>query len=178
MLAAALILSALPVDGRPRSKQAAPSSDPCDQPATTLLIVRHADRAGKADSLSAAGQARAHALAQVVQAEDIRAIYHSDTHRTRQTAAPAVVALGIMPREYPAKEVDALVEGILGEHEGDTVLIVGHSNTVPQIIAAAGGPVIPDLPEDEYDQLFVVVVAPCRRGPARLLTLQYGEASP
>jgi ketosteroid isomerase-like protein len=58
------------------------------------------------------------------------------------------------------------------------VLVVGHSNTVATIVAAAGGPKIPDLPDDEFDKLFVVTTAPCRKGPATLTTLQFGAPSP
>ena len=166
--------------GTPRFElvQAAPPPDPCPTPATTILVVRHTDRAGKVDSLSAAGVARAQALVNVVGRANVKAIYHSDTNRTRRTAEPLATVLGIKPEEYPAKEVDTLIARILAAHEGETVLVVGHSNTVPLIIAAAGGPIIADLPDDEFDQLFIVIVPPCRNGPVKLVELEYGEASP
>jgi broad specificity phosphatase PhoE len=156
---------------------AARADAPCDAPVTTLLVVRHADRAGQADSLSAAGVARARDLVHVAQTASVRAIYHSDTRRTRDTAAPLAASLGLDLLEYPAKETAPLIERVLEDHAGQTVLIVGHSNTVPTIIAAAGGPVIPDLDEKEFDGLFVVYVT-CRDRPSLLLTLQYGAPSP
>lgn len=151
---------------------------PCDRAATTILVVRHADRAGQADSLSMAGVWRSKALAFTAASAGVKAIYHSDTNRTQRTAEPLAKELGLTPIVYPAKEIDALVARIFKEQEGNTVLVVGHSNTVAMIVAAAGGPTIPDLPEDEFDKLFVVTTAPCRRGPASLLTLQYGMPSP
>jgi broad specificity phosphatase PhoE len=178
LLAASLALSPLPTEAQSGATPAASPAAPCDKPATTILVVRHADRAGKADSLSAAGVARARALVNVARTANLRAIYHSDTKRTRDTAAPLANALGIALEEYPAKEVEALIERIFAGHEGEAVLVVGHSNTVPLIIAAAGGPVVGELPESEFDRLFVVVVPPCRRGSAKLIDLQYGEASP
>jgi hypothetical protein len=58
------------------------------------------------------------------------------------------------------------------------VLIVGHSNTVPQIIRAAGGPELPDLPENEFDNLFVLTACSCFGARAHLVRLQYGQPSP
>ena len=157
---------------------AATASAACDKSATTILVVRHADRAGEADSLSAAGVARAKTLVNVASRANVKAIYHSDTNRTRLTAEPLAAALGIKPEEYPAKEVDALIARIFAAHEGETVLVVGHSNTVPLIIAAAGGPTMADLAEDEFDRLFIVIVPPCRNGSVKLVELEYGEKSP
>jgi broad specificity phosphatase PhoE len=153
------------------------AGEPCDAPATTILIVRHADRAGQADSLSEAGVARANDLARVALTANVRAIYHSDTRRTRDTAAPLAAALDIQPGQYPAKEITALIERILRDHAGQTVLIVGHSNTVNMIVAAAGGPTIPELDEKEFDGLFVVHVPPCQH-TSTLTRLQYGAPSP
>lgn len=56
--------------------------------------------------------------------------------------------------------------------------MVGHSNTAPQIITAAGGPTIPNIKDAEFDNLFVLTAFRCRRGLARLVTLQYGAVSP
>ena len=151
---------------------------PCDRAATTILVVRHAERPGEADSLSAAGFDRAQILSHVAANAGVKAIYHSDTKRNQLAAAPTAKALGITPTVYPAKETDALVAKIFAEHEGDVVLVVGHSNTVAKIIAAAGGPTIPDLADDEFDRLFVVVAPPCRCGSSTLVEVQYGAPSP
>ncbi|HEX6792154.1 MAG TPA: phosphoglycerate mutase family protein [Candidatus Krumholzibacteria bacterium] len=149
---------------------------PCDGPATTILVVRHADRAGDADSLSVMGIERAQELVRVLSRARIGAIYHSDTRRTRDTAAPLAQGLKITPGVYPAKEVKPLIERILHDHVGETVLVVGHSNTVPLIIAAAGGPAVPDIDEFVYDDLYVVHVPRCG-GDATLTHLKYGKPS-
>lgn len=147
-------------------------------PSTTLLIVRHADRQNAADALSAAGLARAQELVHAAEKAGIVAIYRSNTNRNAQTAAPLAAALGITPVVYPANDVDPLVEGIFADHPGQTVLVVGHSNTVPQIIAAAGGPELPNLGETEFDDLFVLKACRCRGSAATLVNLQYGAISP
>jgi len=156
----------------------APREYRCDGPVTTIMIVRHADRAGSADSLSAAGVVRASDLAQATKMASLRAIYVSDTRRARDTAAAVAAMTHLAPETYPAKECDALVKRILHDHLGESVLVVGHSNTVPLLIAAAGGPKIADLDEKEFDGLYVVVVTGTPECGATLVTLQYGAPSP
>jgi broad specificity phosphatase PhoE len=151
---------------------------PCEGPVTTIIIVRHADRAGTADSLSAAGVVRANDLAQATKTAKLRAIYVSDTRRARDTAAPAAAAFHLQPETYPAKECDALVKRIMHDHLGEAVLIVGHSNTVPMLIAAAGGPKVADIDEKEFDGLYVVAVTGAPQCGATMVQLQYGAASP
>jgi len=128
---------------------------------TTLLVVRHADRVATQTALSPAGLVRSQELVHVGTKAGIRGIYQSDTDRSRQTAAPIATALGITPVELPANDVTALVTHIFANHRGQTVLVVGHSNTVPQIIAAVGGPLLADIPDNEFDNLFVVDVCEC-----------------
>jgi broad specificity phosphatase PhoE len=149
----------------------------CSAP-TTLLIVRHADRAGTRDELDAAGVLRAKDLVRVVERAGISAIYHSNTARARDTAAPLALALGLAPIERSATDVAGLVAAILDDHRGQHVLVVGHSNTVPQIINAAGGPALPDLEHEEYDGLFVLTRCGCWRHETALVRLQYGATSP
>jgi broad specificity phosphatase PhoE len=149
----------------------------CSAP-TTLLIVRHADRAGTRDELDPAGVLRAKDLVRVVERAGISAIYHSNTARARDTAAPLALALGLAPIERNATDVAGLVEAVLEDHRGQRVFVVGHSNTVPQIIGAVGGPALPDLEHEEYDELFVLTRCGCWRPATELVRLQYGAMSP
>jgi broad specificity phosphatase PhoE len=146
--------------------------------ATTLLIARHAERDGGSDALSAAGAARAQELVHVGEKSGIVAIYRSDTIRARDTAAPLAAALGLTPVVYPANDTAALVNDIFAGHRGEKVLVVGHSNTVPDIIEAAGGPASPDIDDDEFDNLFVLTACRCGFRRTAILNLQYGAASP
>ncbi|HWO10581.1 MAG TPA: phosphoglycerate mutase family protein [Polyangiaceae bacterium] len=145
---------------------------------TTLLLVRHADRAANEDALTPAGLARASELARVAAKLAPAAIYHSNTQRARDTAGPLARALGLSPLERPAADVDGLLAEILEQRRGQRVLVVGHSNTVPQLIRAAGGPSLPDLEHDEFDDLFVLSVCSCWPRRAEVTHLQYGAASP
>jgi 2,3-bisphosphoglycerate-dependent phosphoglycerate mutase len=147
-------------------------------PATTFLIVRHADRNGSQDALSAAGLARAQEVIHTAEKAGVVAIYRSDTNRARDTAAPLAAALGLTPIVYPANDTAALVNQIFSDHRGSTVVVVGHSNTVPQIIAAAGGPSLANIDDLEFDNLFILTNCRCWHRPATLVNLQYGASSP
>src|SRR5262245_19970639 len=105
----------------------------------TVLLLRHADidpPPGQAPDdwpLNAAGQARAETLAHVAGGTGITTIYVSPALRTQQTAAPIAAMLGLQPRQVPAT-LPQLVQQVLSEATAAVVLIVGHSNTVPQMI--------------------------------------------
>lgn len=144
---------------------------------TTVLLVRHADRQGNADALTAAGTARAQVFAHLMEKSGISAIYTSEAVRTQQTAAPTASLLGITPAVAASSDVASLVSTIRTNHYGQKVLVVGHSNTVPQVIAQFGGPVV-TIGSNEYDNLYVLTLCRCRWKGVGLTNLQYGAASP
>ena len=132
-----------------------------------VLLVRHAERAdagaGAAMAgapvdppLSAAGQVRAQRLATMLADAGITAIYATEFKRTQDTAKPVAAALGIAVQTMAARDTDALVATLKGAKATDVVLVVGHSNTVPAVIKALGGPDI-SIADDEYSALFVLV---------------------
>jgi broad specificity phosphatase PhoE len=143
---------------------------------TTVLLSRHGERQGTADALSAAGAARAEVLAHVLEKSGISAIYTSQANRTQLTAAPAASLLGIAPTVVNSSDVAGLVSAIRTNHGAQKVLVVGHSNTVPLIIAEFGGPVV-TIGSDEFDNFHVLTVCRCRWQRVRLTNLQYGAAS-
>ena len=128
---------------------------------TTVLLVRHAEKVdNSADAaLSDAGMARAHSLIEATKAHDIAAVYTTQFQRTRQTAAHLASARKITPIALDASLTPADVAQRIKTHTGRTVLVVGHSNTVPAIIRALGGPDIGMIPDAEYDNLYVVRIA-------------------
>jgi phosphohistidine phosphatase SixA len=140
----------------------------------TVLAVRHADSdlpAASADpELNAAGRARADALAHVVATAGVSTIFTSQFTRTQQTVEPTARALGLLPR--PAPPAAVLAREALAGQLGAVVLVAGHSNTVPAILAALGAPSAPVIGEREFDNLFVLTSS--AGGDARLLHLRYG----
>jgi broad specificity phosphatase PhoE len=134
-----------------------------------LFVVRHAERAdaGAAagqmqaqtdPALSAVGAARAARLATMLADAGVTAIYATEYRRTKDTAGPLAAKVGVAVQSMGAREQDALIQKLKSSHADDVVLLVGHSNTVPAIIKAFGGPEF-TMGEDEYDSLFIVVPA-------------------
>lgn len=143
---------------------------------TTIIFVRHADRDGNIDVLNDAGTVRAAQLQQVLEKAGATVIYHSTANRTRLTVEPLANALGISMIEEgdPANTVNA----IFSNHRGETVVVAGHSNTVPVMIQLAGGPAGLGIDPDEYDNLFVLTKCRCWYINTKLINLQYGAPSP
>ena len=151
-------------------------------PNTTVILVRHAEKADTtADPvLSAAGSARANALADSLVRSGISAIIVSQMQRTRLTALPLATRLGLEPIVVPVggppgEHAGAIASMIHGRFAGKTMLVVGHSNTVPAIIRALGATEAVAIPDSEYDDVFTV-----RSGADGVITLSrahYGEAA-
>ena len=152
------------------------------QAATVVLVVRHAERApGSGDPpLSDAGRERATALAEIGKLTGVSAIVTTQLQRTRQTAAPLAEALKITPVVVPTQtdlaKHAAEVAAAVRQQAGKTVLVVGHSNTVPAIVAALGGPKMPDLCESEYDSLITLILD--AGGSVRIVRTRYGTPTP
>lgn len=147
----------------------------CFRPVTTVLLVRHAEKAAQTTDppLSADGHARAQTLVHVAGDADVTAIYATQYLRTQQTVQPLATHLGLPVNQVNANAVEGLVGQVLSDHAGEVVLIAGHSNTVPAIIEEFGGDPIPPIAENEFDNLFIVTVY--RFGKARVVHLNYGN---
>jgi broad specificity phosphatase PhoE len=150
-----------------------------EQPLMTVILVRHAEKEivppeNKDPNLSTAGQARADELRRMFGGAGIAAIYATQYKRTQQTVTPLAEKLGIRVTKIEAKDTVELVKQIRARPAGQTIFIAGHNNTVPEIIAALGGPQLPIIPETEYDNLYVLTVP--SEGPAKLVKMKYGSA--
>jgi broad specificity phosphatase PhoE len=132
----------------------------------TIIFVRHAERAdggagagmgaAPADpALSAAGEARAARLAAMLADAGIKAIVATEFRRTQDTGKPLAAKLGLTVEVVPAKDTAGLVAMVKRDHASDVVLVIGHSNTLPDLIKAFGGRAI-TMRDDEYDALYVL----------------------
>ena len=130
---------------------------------TTFIVVRHAEKASDNPddpALDADGQARAVALAQALAEVPVTAVYATPTRRTRETAAPLAADKALEVRDYdPALAASELATMLHIRHAGDTVLLVGHSNTVPAIVTALCACPVDPMTEAEYGDLFQVRIA-------------------
>ena len=141
-------------------------------PVTTIILVRHAEKApGENPPLTEDGHRRAGALAHALSSAGVQAIFVSEFLRTQQTADSLAILLGLNPQIIPAADITQLTGRILTDFAGKSVLVAGHSNTVPDIIEALGIPSPPPIPENEFDNMFMVHRP--RFGPARLTHLKY-----
>jgi broad specificity phosphatase PhoE len=133
-----------------------------------VILVRHAERAdggagantgmssAPADpALSAAGEARAARLATMLADAKIKAIFATEFRRTKDTGAPLAAKLKIPVQSVPAKDTAGLVTKLKKDHAADVVLVIGHSNTIPDVIKALGGPAV-TLADDEYTAIYVL----------------------
>ena len=153
---------------------------------TTVFLVRHAERAqepAQDPPLTEAGRARAEALARLLSGAGVKAVYTSQFARTKQTAEPLAKLLGVpvnavalsvktdKPREVSEQSIREL-KGKVEGHAGEAVLVVGHTNSVPDLIRELGGDVVPKMDESKFDDLFVVTVYAA--GRAKVVQLKYG----
>lgn len=146
---------------------------------TTVIIVRHAEKQlGTIDDppLTAEGEVRAERLAAMLgERRDglpITRVFTSEARRSQQTAAPLARRLGIAPVTMPARDVRALVEALKDGRSDAAAVVVGHSNTVPQIISRlTRGRVAVTIDEEDYGALFIVTVSTF--GPPSVIRLQY-----
>lgn len=126
---------------------------------SVVYVVRHAERAedGTNDPpLSADGAERARLLATMLRDAGLTHIHTTDYLRTRATAAPIARETRLVPEVYDAEKLAMLAARLRatpGRH-----LVVGHSNTVPQLVAELGGAPHGEIALEEYDRLYVLTL--------------------
>jgi phosphohistidine phosphatase SixA len=151
---------------------------------TTIVIVRHAEKATddpRDPSLNDAGKARAAALLTALDGAEVSAVYATQFKRTQATGEPVAKRFGINVTVSPitgamSGVAAGLMKDILDKNAGKTVLIVGHSNTVPELVKAFSGKTVAPLSEEDYDRLYLIVRP--ASGPARLFQTRYGAPGP
>lgn len=147
---------------------------PADKP-TTVILVRHAEKAAASNApmssdvdLSEVGQKRAACLANALADANVSVIITTEYKRTRQTGEPLAKKLNITPTIVKGADMDGLVSEIQ-KHAGETILVVGHSNTVPALVKKLGAGDF-TIKDDEHDRMFVVTIA---HGSANTVALRY-----
>jgi broad specificity phosphatase PhoE len=140
----------------------------------TIIVVRHAEaeptQPGGDPALTNDGKARALELARMLGDTQLRSVYLTHFQRNRQTAAPLPHHLGEKPTVID--DVAQTVRALRAEPWGATALVVGHSNTVPELIRGLTGQPLPDGEPIVFDRMWIVTLA--RDGTASLLRLHYG----
>ena len=128
---------------------------PAAAQAAPVYVIRHLERApGDDPSLTDRGAERAQQLAEVLAGAQIKAVFATATKRAQETGAPLAKRLGLTVTTYNPRDVDALAAAV--KAAGGPVLIVGHSNTVADLVARFGGDKPAPLGEQDYGTLFIV----------------------
>ncbi len=128
----------------------------CGQDADTgvIYLVRHAEKLAQPDDpgLSDEGHARAERLAELMAERDIEEIYSTDYRRTLETAEPVARKLGLQVRLYDPSRLQAFADSIAGKSQ--RILVIGHSNTTPELAELLGAEPGQSMDESEYGRLY------------------------
>jgi 2,3-bisphosphoglycerate-dependent phosphoglycerate mutase len=151
------------------------------QATTTIIFVRHAEKLadqGRDPSLSPAGERRVAELTrQMVDADviaGIDAIYSTPFKRTQETVRPLADTLNLPINNYEAADTEEVLNTILKTYKGKIILVSGHSNTVPVLIANLGASKrVPPIAENEYDNIYVISIP--WFGKTKTIRMRYGE---
>lgn len=151
------------------------------QATTTIIFVRHAEQVVDSSddpSLSDSGRQRVAELTrQLVDADvvaGIDAIYSTPLLRSTETVRPLADALDLPISSYDPADTEQVLETILKAHKGKIILVVGHSNTVPELIANLGASKkVPPIESGEFDNIYIVSIP--WFGKTKTIRLRYGE---
>lgn len=140
---------------------------------TTFILVRHAEKESdgtKDPDLSTSGKARAVHLADLLKETSVTAIYSTDYKRTRNTLKPLATAKSLEIFSYEPLKVEA-IDKIWEKHKGGTIVLAGHSNTIPWTANQLTGSQLEDFNESDYGNLLVITVT--EKGKGKLTWLKY-----
>jgi broad specificity phosphatase PhoE len=151
------------------------------QATTTIIFVRHAEQTShdEADpSLSEAGKRRVAELTRQLEFADvvqgIDAIYSTELKRSTETAQPLADSLNLPINIYGVDDTETVLAEILKAHKGEVILVVGHSNTVPELIANLGASKnVPPIETDEFDNIYIISIP--WFGKTKTIRLRYGD---
>jgi broad specificity phosphatase PhoE len=128
---------------------------------SAIYLARHGEKApggAKDPELTEIGQARARNIAAILGKAGVKAVFSTPLQRTRQTAAPLALAGGLEVQAYDPAAPGALVAKV--KTLSGAVLVVGHSNTLTELVRLFGGVPGPDIADNEYDRLYQLIVDP------------------
>jgi len=139
----------------------------------SIYLIRHAEKANdgtKDPALTEKGLQRAQNIVQMLSHAGISKVYATDYKRTQMTAQPMADYLGLEVLSYNPSELSVLVQQLKDDQAN--VLVVGHSNTTPQLAHLLSGEPVVNLTEADFDYLFQVIIL------GELATLNVLKSSP
>ncbi|MES2764760.1 MAG: phosphoglycerate mutase family protein [Bacteroidota bacterium] len=150
-----------------------------DDTLTTVILLRHAekDSQGADPILNADGQLRAQELTRILSNVTVSNIYTTPFNRTRQTITQLAESKGLTAIEYDANISAAqLANKVKAENKGKTAVVVGHSNTIPELLKSfSNNSFVVQIAESQYDNLFI---ASLHADKPKIVHLKYGKVTP
>lgn len=142
---------------------------------TTVIVVRHAEagRSGEDPPLTEAGRARAKALAETLKHAGVAAVFVTNYARTKETAGRVVAATKVPVIVVDAQDYRTLLHKLFARYTSRTVLVVGHNNTVPEIVKELSGFDVPAIALEDHSRMFVITIDDDRK---TVIASQYGCA--
>lgn len=140
---------------------------------TTIILIRHAEKMNdgtKDPALTEKGRARADSLVAILGSQKIDAIYSTAYVRTRSSVTPLAQAKGLAIQSYDASNLNYL-DKILSQHAGGTVVVCGHSNTIPAAANYLVGGSLKNFEDQEYSAILIAVVT--EKGKGKLIRLNF-----
>ncbi len=134
---------------------------------TMIIVVRHAEKSTddpKDPGLSEQGKARAIKLAGILKDAQLEAVFTTQYKRTQHTGQPAAEQAGLVVQARAATRENSktyaadLLKEIRKKYRGKTVLVVGHSNTVPEIVKQITGIDVAPIDEMTFDRFYVITL--------------------
>ncbi len=128
----------------------------------TLIFVRHAEKADdgtKNPPLTKEGEARADRIKAMLKKaySKVDAVYSTEYKRTESTALPTSKEFDLEIQSYDPRAPKVFIKKLIKDHQGEVVLIVGHSNTTPFLVnMVLGEEKFAQLDESAYDDVFIV----------------------
>jgi broad specificity phosphatase PhoE len=141
---------------------------------STIFVTRHADRYGTEPdpALTPKGEEQARSLARLLSKANVKHIFTTELIRTQETAAPLAHQINVAPVVVPQDNFEELIKKIRGSlRTNESILVVGHRETVPRIVHVLTGKDIPPLGSGEYGRLIAITVMP--NGSTSVVTLRY-----
>ena len=142
---------------------------------TRIFLVRHAEKGYGADpTLTFQGVRRAGLLAKIFKKLPLDAVYATKYKRTQETAQPVAREKGLEVKLYPADELTTFSLRLRRKHGGQSVLVVGHSDTTPELLnRLVTSGVLERIDERDYSNFYIVAIN--EQGDKEVLQLKYGE---
>ncbi len=144
-----------------------------------FYVVRHAERQDNSANspLSATGHARAQVLKDTLKPISISRIFASTFLRTQQTAQPTATDKNLLLIIYDPDTTAGLITR-LKKIKGSRVLVTGHSDNVPAIVAGLSNQTVPAINSNDFDNFFIIKIRYFFGARRWLWQKTYGAPSP